>query len=87
VKAVVCTRDGPPRALQLRELPKPSPKDDEVWIRVHATVETSSDCIVRSFNLPLPRSGDEIASFVLRGLLADTSRLPAIWARDTAASL
>ncbi len=52
MKAVVCTRYGPPEALQLRELEKPAPKHDEVRIKIHATAVTSSDCIVRSFNLP-----------------------------------
>ena len=48
----VCTRYGPPEVLQLRELPTPFPKRDEVRIRVHATAVTSSDCIVRSLRVP-----------------------------------
>jgi NADPH:quinone reductase-like Zn-dependent oxidoreductase len=52
MKAVVCTKYGPPEVLQLRELDKPAPKHDEVRIKIHATAVTSSDCIVRSFNLP-----------------------------------
>lgn len=52
MKAVVCTHYGPPEVLQLRELEKPAPKHDEVRIKIHATAVTSSDCIVRSFNLP-----------------------------------
>ncbi|HEX9121799.1 MAG TPA: NAD(P)-dependent alcohol dehydrogenase [Actinomycetota bacterium] len=52
MKAVVCTRYGPPEVLQLRELEKPAPKPDEVRIKIHATAVTSSDCIIRSFNLP-----------------------------------
>lgn len=52
MKAVVCTRYGPPEVLQLRELEEPAPKDDEVRIKIHATAVTSSDCIVRSFSIP-----------------------------------
>ncbi len=54
MKAVVCTRYGPPEVLQLRDLETPAPKPEEVRIRIHATAVTSSDCIVRSLNLPAP---------------------------------
>src|SRR5690348_10750357 len=36
MKAVVCTRYGPPDVLELKEIEKPAPKDDEVQIRVYA---------------------------------------------------
>lgn len=36
MKAVVFTRYGSPDVLELKEVEKPSPKDDEVLIRVHA---------------------------------------------------
>jgi NADPH:quinone reductase-like Zn-dependent oxidoreductase len=52
MKAIVCTRYGPPEVLQLREVAKPEPKSDEVLIRIHATAVTASDCIVRGFMLP-----------------------------------
>ncbi len=52
MKAVVCTRYGPPEVLQLRELPQPAPGRGGVRIRVHATAVTSSDCLVRSLNVP-----------------------------------
>jgi NADPH:quinone reductase-like Zn-dependent oxidoreductase len=54
MRAVVCTRYGPPEVLQLAELKTPVPKRDEVRIKVHATAATSSDCIVRSLNLHGP---------------------------------
>jgi NADPH:quinone reductase-like Zn-dependent oxidoreductase len=53
MRAIVCTRYGPPEVLQLRDLPKPQPKGSEVLIRIAATTVTASDCIVRAFNLPL----------------------------------
>ena len=56
MKAIVCTGYGTPEVLQLRELEKPTPKHGEVRIRIHATAVTSSDCIVRSFNIHGPIS-------------------------------
>jgi NADPH:quinone reductase-like Zn-dependent oxidoreductase len=54
MRAVVCTRYGPPDVLQLREIEKPSPKRDEVLIKMRATAVTSSDCIVRGFRIRGP---------------------------------
>ena len=48
MRAVVCTRYGPPEVLQLKEVAKPVPKDNEVLIRVYAASVTVSDCLVRS---------------------------------------
>jgi NADPH:quinone reductase-like Zn-dependent oxidoreductase len=53
MRAVICTRYGPPEVLELRDLPKPEPKSSEVCIRIAATTVTASDCIVRAFNMPL----------------------------------
>jgi NADPH:quinone reductase-like Zn-dependent oxidoreductase len=48
VKAIIHTEYGPPDELQLKEVDKPVPKDDEVLIKIHATTVTSSDCNVRN---------------------------------------
>ncbi len=50
MKAVVYTQYGSPDVLQLREIEKPVPKDDEVLIKIRAAEATKADCELRSFN-------------------------------------
>jgi NADPH:quinone reductase-like Zn-dependent oxidoreductase len=53
MKAIVCTRYGPPDVLQLKEVERPTPKDNEVQIRVHAATVARGDCELRGLNVPI----------------------------------
>ena len=50
MRAIVCTAYGPPEVLQLRDVPKPVPKDDEVLVRIRATTVGAADCEIRRFD-------------------------------------
>ncbi len=54
MKAIWHTRYGPPDELQLKEVEKPVPKDDEVLVKIRAATVTSSDCNIRNFTF-VPR--------------------------------
>src|SRR3954454_24459465 len=58
MKAVVYTTYGPPEVLQITDVPTPTPKNNEVLIRIHAAAVTITDC-----NL---RGGDKLMRLVFR---------------------
>jgi len=48
MKAAIYTKYGPPEVVQLSELEKPVPEDDEVLVKVHASTVNRTDCGFRS---------------------------------------
>jgi len=52
MKAIVCQKYGPPDVFQVREVEKPTPKDNELLIRVCAATVIAGDCEIRSFKFP-----------------------------------
>lgn len=51
MKAAICTGYGSPEVLQIRDVPKPTPKHYQVLVKIHAADVNASDCIVRGFKL------------------------------------
>ena len=65
MKAIVCTAYGPPEVLQFQEVDKPTPRDHEVLIRVHATSVHRGDSRMRGLDIPGPGWQRLLAQLVL----------------------
>ncbi len=69
MKAIVCTKYGPPEALKLQEVQKPSPGDDQVLVQVHAASVTYS-------NLMLVTGAPFAGRLMGVGLLSPKQKIP-----------
>jgi len=52
MKAIVCTKYGPPEVLCLQEVDKPAAKADELLLKIFATTVSAADYRIRGFNVP-----------------------------------
>ena len=57
MKAFICRRYGPPEVLELNEVTRPIPGDNDILIKVHATAVTTGDCNARGFSYIPPGLG------------------------------
>jgi NADPH:quinone reductase-like Zn-dependent oxidoreductase len=55
MKAIVYSEYGPPDVLQLKDVEKPAPKDNEILIRIYATSVNYGDTLARNFKEISPR--------------------------------
>ena len=66
MKAVIYTEYGSPEVLQIKEVAKPAPKDNEVLIHIHATPVNFGDLLARNFKSVTPRQFNMPLLFWLR---------------------
>ncbi|MGH2525185.1 MAG: NAD(P)-dependent alcohol dehydrogenase, partial [Actinomycetota bacterium] len=70
MRAVVFDRYGPPEVLRVEDVERPVPKEDEVFVRVHATTVTRTDTGLRSAEYGFMR--------LFTGLRGPRQRIPGI---------
>ena len=78
MRAVVHDRYGPPDVLRIEDVERPTPAEDELLVRVHATTVTQTDCHMRAarpfvwrFMLGLRRPRRRILGLEFAGVVED----------------
>jgi len=69
MKAVICTKYGPPEVLEVRDIEKPTPKDDEVLIKIRATTVHIGDTKIRGFKPGLGKVQDVLFKPIMRFMI------------------
>ncbi len=72
MKAIVCTKYGPPEVLELREVAKPEPRANEVLIKIHATTVHIGDTKIRGFKPGMGPVKDLFIKPIMRVVLGFT---------------
>ncbi|MCL4115686.1 UNVERIFIED_CONTAM: hypothetical protein GTU68_042766 [Idotea baltica] len=81
MKAVICTKYGKPDVLQLSEINKPIPRENEALVKIHATAVTASDCVIRELMelgmrlfIGFSKPRNPVIGLVFSGIIEETGK-------------
>lgn len=87
MKAIVCTKYGPPEVLKLQEVEKPAPRENEVLIKIHATTAHIGDTKIRALKPGLGAVADFFFKPIMRVMLGFTGPRKKILGMDLAGEI